>query len=86
MIYNMEPHGRGIAAVLLTLELATARQRVKRAEKSLKRANELLDEDGGVALNLALCGRIRSAQRRVPDARERLVKIDPVSTDTTPYR
>jgi hypothetical protein len=77
MIYTLEPHGRGMAADILTLELAEARQRVKRAEKSLKRANELLDEDGGVALNLALCGRIRAEQRRVIDARERLVKINP---------
>ncbi|RWN51892.1 hypothetical protein [Mesorhizobium sp.] len=63
------------------LEVAKARQGVKRAENSLKRANELLDEDGGVALNLALCGRIRAEQRRVIDARERLTKIDPNSTD-----
>ncbi|RWI29838.1 MAG: hypothetical protein EOQ92_04275 [Mesorhizobium sp.] len=63
------------------LELAKARLRVKRAENSLKRANELLDQDGGVALNLALCGRIRAEQRRVIDARERLMKIDPNSTD-----
>ncbi|WP_254026158.1 hypothetical protein [Mesorhizobium ventifaucium] len=58
------------------LEVAKARQGVKRAENSLKRANELLDEDGGVAVNLALCGRIRAEQRRVIDARERLTKED----------
>ncbi|MCF6110316.1 hypothetical protein [Mesorhizobium muleiense] len=32
------------------LEVAKTRQGVKRAENSLKRANELLDEDGGVDL------------------------------------
>lgn len=66
---------------LLNLELAKARQRVKRAENSLKRANELLDKDCGVGINIALCSRIRSEQRRVVEARERLTKIDPVSED-----
>ena len=80
MMYTMEPHGHGIAADLLNLEKARARLRVKRAEKSLKRANELLDEDGGVALNLALCSRIRSEQTRVVEARERLTRID-LTTD-----
>ncbi|WP_192245273.1 hypothetical protein [Mesorhizobium silamurunense] len=63
---------------IFSFELAKARQRVKRAERSLNRANELLDDDsGGVALNLALCCRIRSEQTRVIDARSRLLKINP---------
>lgn len=33
---------------LLNIELAKARQRVKRAELSLQRANEMLDKDCGV--------------------------------------
>lgn len=37
----------------------------------------MLDGDCGVGINLALCSRIRSAQRRVTEARERLTKIDP---------
>ncbi|WP_457155682.1 hypothetical protein [Mesorhizobium sp. P5_C1] len=64
-------------ADLMILELAKARQRVKRAESALRRAKEMLDEDCGVGINLALCGRIRAAQRRVIEARERLTKIDP---------
>lgn len=58
-------------------EAANARLRVKRAENSLKRANDLLDDEGGVALNLALCSRIRSARRQVIEAKERLRTIDP---------
>ncbi|TGQ32784.1 hypothetical protein [Mesorhizobium sp. M00.F.Ca.ET.216.01.1.1] len=65
----------------LDMELATARQRVNRAELALKRAEQMLDEDCGVGINLQLCNRIRSAQRRVSDARERLVKIDPASNE-----
>ena len=60
---------------LLSLELAKARLRVKRAELALKRAKELLDEDCGVGINIALCSRIRFAQRRVIEARARLMKI-----------
>jgi hypothetical protein len=65
----------------LDMELAIARQRLTRAELSLKRANEMLDEDRGVGINIALCSRIRAARRRVIEARERLTKIDPTSAD-----
>ena len=61
----------------MNLELATARQRLGRAKATLERAEELLEDEGGVGISLALCCRIRSAQRRVADARARLVKIDP---------
>ncbi|MER9432367.1 hypothetical protein [Mesorhizobium sp. M0408] len=67
---------------LLDMELARARQRLNRAERSLEHANEMLDEDCGVGINLALCSTIRAAQRRVAEARSRLAKIDPGSTDT----
>ncbi len=77
MMYTPEHSGRGAMADLMILELAKARQRVKRAESALRRAKEMLDEDCGVGINLALCGRIRAAQRRVIEARERLTKIDP---------
>lgn len=60
-------------------ELATARQRVNRAELALASAEEMLNEDWGVVINLALCCRIRSARRRVMDARARLLKIDPTT-------
>ena len=79
MIYTLEPHGRGIAADILTLELAEARQRVNQAKLALESAEEMLDENCGVAVNLALCSTIRSAQRRVLEARKRLTKIDPAS-------
>ncbi len=60
---------------VLNLELARARQSVKRAELSLNHAKEMLDGESGVGINLALCGRIRSEQRRVAEARKRLRKI-----------
>ena len=79
MMYTLEYNGRGAMADLMILELAKARQRVKRAEVTLRRAKEMLDEDCGVGINIALCGRIRAAQRRVIEARERLTKIDPAA-------
>ncbi|MGX9146036.1 hypothetical protein [Mesorhizobium sp. 128a] len=66
---------------LMNLELARARQRVGQAKLDLERAENLLDEDCGVAMNLALCCRIRSAQRRVVEAKKRLTKIDPSKTN-----
>ena len=66
---------------LMNLELARARQRVGRAKLDLERAENLLDEECGVAVNLALCCRIRSAQRRVFEARRRLTKIDPIKAN-----
>jgi hypothetical protein len=69
--------GFGTMVEIFDFEAARARIRVKSTVNSLRRANELLDKDRGVALNLALCTRIRAEQRRVIDARERLVKIDP---------
>lgn len=62
---------------LVNLELARARQRVKRAELSLKNAKAMLEDDCGVGINLALCSRIRSEQKRVAEARRRLMKIVP---------
>jgi hypothetical protein len=64
-----------------SIETANARLRIRRAENSLKRANDLLDEEGGVALNLALCGRIRAAQSRLVAARARLTAIEPTTTN-----
>ncbi|RWG78796.1 hypothetical protein EN836_29580 [Mesorhizobium sp. M1C.F.Ca.ET.193.01.1.1] len=66
-------------AEIFDFELARARLRVKRAERSLNRANELLDDNPGVCISLALCGRIRSEQRRVDEARERMTKLSPVA-------
>ena len=83
MMYTLEHNGRGAMADLMILELAKARQRVKRAEVTLRRAKEMLDEDCGLGINIALCGRIRAAQRRVIEARERLTKIDPLANSNS---
>ncbi|PTE06784.1 hypothetical protein C9427_30330 [Mesorhizobium helmanticense] len=57
----MDPHGRA---------MADARERIKRTELALERAEEMLAE------NMALCSRIR-AQRCLVEAAHRLVEIDP---------
>lgn len=60
---------------LVVLEQAVARQRVKRAELSLKQAKSMLDESCGLAVSLALCSRIRAEHRHAKAARRRLLKI-----------
>lgn len=67
----MEPHGHGMAADILTLELANARQRINRTEIALERTEEMLAE------NVVL----RSRMRRLVEAADRLVKIDPPSNE-----
>ncbi|TIV71444.1 MAG: hypothetical protein E5V89_10075 [Mesorhizobium sp.] len=61
----------------VVLEMAVARQRAKRAELSLKEAEALLGENGGLAVSLALCSRIRAGQARAKAARRRLLKMAP---------
>lgn len=68
---TMGPQGHGMAADILTSEVATARQRIRRTELALKRTEEMLAE------NLALSSRIRTAV----EAADRLVKIDPLSVE-----
>ena len=63
----------------LELELARARQRVMRAELFLTRANEMLDDERGVGISLALCCRIRFEQKRLAEARSRLRHIAPTT-------
>lgn len=62
---------------LTVLEMAAARQRVKRAEFSVKQAKAMLDDNHGIAISLALCSRIRAGQARAKAARRRLLKIAP---------
>ncbi|RUW38489.1 MAG: hypothetical protein EOS38_04035 [Mesorhizobium sp.] len=65
---------------LLTLEMAVARLRAKRAELSLKQAKAMLDDNHGLAVSLALCSRIRAGQARAKAARRRLLKMAPPTT------
>ncbi|MBB6412458.1 hypothetical protein [Mesorhizobium sangaii] len=69
MMNTMEPHGHGMVADILTLEVANARQRIDRTELAIQRTEEMLAE------NIALRSRIQTAQRRLVEAAERLVKI-----------
>jgi hypothetical protein len=66
---TMEPHGHGMAADILTSEVANARQRIKRSEIALERTERMLAE------NLALRRRIQTAVEAV----DRLAKINPPS-------
>lgn len=76
MPYTPELNGRWTMTDLLNLELAKARQRVQRAELVLQHAKEMLEEGCGVGVNIALVSRIRTAQRRVVEARAQLRRID----------
>ncbi|WP_245445580.1 hypothetical protein [Mesorhizobium kowhaii] len=67
---TMEPHGHGMAADILTSEVANARQRINRTELAIQRTKEMLAE------NIAMQSRIRTAQRRLVEA-ARWVKTDP---------
>jgi len=83
MIYPLEHNARSAGAMAdrMILELAEARQRVKRTELALKRAKEMLDEDCGVGIKIALCSRISFAQRCVTEAKEHITKIEPTGSD-----
>lgn len=69
MTNTMEPHGHGMVADILALEVANARQRINRTELAIQRTEEMLAE------NIALRSRIQTAQRRLVETAERLVKI-----------
>ena len=69
----------------LTLEQARESQRLNRAELALERANEMLDEDCGVGINLALCSRMKvSATARRRGQGFAFAKFDPASIHTAP--
>lgn len=69
MMNTTEPHGHGMVADILSLEVANARQRINRTELAIQRTEEMLAE------NIALRSRIQTAQWRLVEAAERLVKI-----------
>ena len=62
---------------LVVLEMAAARQRAKRADRSLKQATAMLEDNHGIAVSIALCCRIRAGQARAKAAKRRLLKIAP---------
>ena len=74
MMNPMESHGHGMAADILTSEVASAKQRINRAEIALKRTEEMLAE------NIAL----RSRMRFLVEATDRL--IDPPSSNEVRIR
>lgn len=60
---------------ILNMELDKARQRVHRAQLALEVAEGMLEGECGLAINVALCCRIRAAQRCVAEAKERVTRI-----------
>jgi len=66
---------------LRSFECAKARATLRGVRLSLRRAEDLLDTNCGVGINLALVGRIRSAEMRVAEARTALHRIDPTATE-----
>ncbi|ESY64344.1 hypothetical protein NKH57_27960 [Mesorhizobium sp. M1050] len=69
MMDTMEPQGHGMAADILTSEVASAKQRINRTEIAIKRTEEML------AANIAL----RSRMRFLVEATDRL--MDPPSSN-----
>lgn len=61
---------------LLSLEMAVARQRAKRAVLSQDQAETMLNYNHGLGISLALCSRIRAGQARAKAARRQLLKIE----------
>jgi hypothetical protein len=56
---------------------ATARQKLRKAQAALNRAEKLLDQHCGFIVNIALLDRIRIAAQRVDRARQLVRKVDP---------
>lgn len=56
---------------------AAARQKLRKAETALRKAEAMLDRGCGVALGAALLNRIRVTSRQVDSAREAVRAIDP---------
>lgn len=62
---------------LVVLEMAVARQRVRRPEVSVKEADGIPGDHHGLAISLALCGRMRASQARAKAAKRPQLKIAP---------
>ena len=66
---------------VISLDLARAREAVRKAKLVLLKAEKQFDEDCGVGFNLALVNRIRAAERVLEKARAQLRRIEPHSTE-----
>ena len=67
-------------AKLIRFERAKAHERLRQAELVLKQARELLNANSGsrgLGINIAVVNKVRSAEKRVAEARAALKKVDP---------
>ena len=68
--------------MVISFELAKAREAVRRAKNALRTAERHYDEDQSFGDgNLSLITQIRAAERQVAEARAKLRQIDPDSTE-----
>ena len=66
---------------LVSFDLAKARDAVRKAKLALREAESHYDEHCGVGANLPLISRVRTAERRLEQARAALRKLDPGAAD-----
>ena len=66
---------------VISLDLARAREAVRKAKQVLVKAETRFDEDCGVGFSRPLVSRIRAAERQLEKARADLRRIDPNSTE-----
>ncbi len=64
---------------LLSLKCAKARKTLRSTKLALSQAEDLLDANCGVGINIALVGRIRAAKQRFAEAKAKLREIEPSS-------
>ena len=63
------------------LKYAKARKTLRSTALALSQAEDLLDANCGVGINIALVGRIRAAKQRFAEAKAKLREIEPRTTE-----
>jgi hypothetical protein len=66
---------------IISFECAKARATLRGGKLRLRQAEDLLNINNGIGINLALIGRIRAAEMSVAEARTALRRIDPTATE-----
>lgn len=65
----------------ISFDLDKAREKVRKARRALKAAEQYYDEHCGVGSNVSLIDKVRSAERRLEEARAALHRLDPRAGD-----
>jgi hypothetical protein len=66
---------------ILRFECAKARATLRGVKLRLRQAEDLLNLNYGIGINLALIGRIRAAEMSIAEARTTLRRIDPTAAE-----